>query len=181
MKALWLKSMTMNAALFKICTLSIILLWTISAASAKGMTRKEALLIAEATPEAEGLYSLNEGRYQGCIEKSVLRPCDTDWVTCIENAWVVKFWLGEQCGIAHDGRLSVTFLIDEDSGKIISKFPEKEYFQNDRYCVEAFDCLSVIHPHKVKGCLNFIAGQLPFPFAPQEGSCQCIDSQCVVP
>lgn len=126
-------------------------------ALSKPLTRKQALIIAEQTLEVQGFYGLQDGSLVNCIEKEVVRPCDSDWVTCIDNAWVVKLWAGESCPVKHDGRLSVVIVINDQTGEIISRFPERYYFEQPQYCLENYDC--VCQSDKNSGnvvCLNFI-------------------------
>jgi hypothetical protein len=143
----------------------------------KVMTRKKALLVAETTNETKMLYALKEGRFINCIEKSVIRPCDTDWVTCVKNAWVVEFVFGEICGIDHDGRMSLRFLIDEISSNIVSRFPEVQYFEDAKYCLEDFDCVEVEQGDDMN-CQNFIYGQLEENFNVVTEKCLCSSNKC---
>lgn len=105
------------------------------------LSRKEALIVAEGTKEAESLYKLYNGRLKNCIDKEVVKPCESDWVTCIDNAWVVQFTLSDICQIEHDGRLGLTILIDAVTGKVISRYPEAEYFKSEDYCMDDFGLL----------------------------------------
>ncbi len=120
----------------------------------KPISQKQALTIAEKTEAVKSFYALQEGGYVQCMTKQVVRPCDTDWVTCIDEAWVVKYEINPRC-IDHDGRLSVTLLIDAVSREIKSVFPEAEYFQDPQYCLASYDCLS-----GKNDSLNFIYGQI---------------------
>jgi len=146
------------------------------------ISRKKALVIAERTEEVNQFYDLGGGRYFNCIEKEVVRPCETDWVTCVDNAWVVKFNLGDRCGVKHDGRLSVTLLINNQDGSIISRFPEKEYFIHKPYCMIDDDCLLYTNQKKQVGCKNFIFGQLgkKETYESELIDCVCKNDQCVL-
>jgi hypothetical protein len=138
------------------------------------MLPQHALITAEQTPEVQALYQLQEGRFANCIEKKVLRPCDSQWVTCIENAWVVEFHVGETCGVKHDGRLNIHILVDSVDGKVISRFPEAPYFQNPQYCHEPYDCFC-----SDADCVNFIYGQItPGEFVPC-ADCLCQQNICL--
>jgi len=108
---------------------------------------------------------------QECIEFSVEAPCDSGWVTCIDEAWVVRYFLKEECPPVHE-QVSVTFVVDAKEGKIISRYPEKEYFEDSRFCREAFDCFDVPE----EGCRNFLHARR------EEGAmpgCACREQQCV--
>ena len=144
------------------------------------ISREQAVLIAEATDEAKALYNLDNGRYRNCIEAKVNRPCEVDWVTCIEEAWAIEYYVGEVCKTNHDGRLSVMILVDGVSGDILSRFPEVKYYNEDRYCLESYDCLGVISDDgQPAQCLNFIYGQLE-DFSIDEEACQCLDNVCTL-
>ncbi len=143
------------------------------------LTRKEALLIAESSLEAELFYKLNDGRLQNCVNKEVIKPCESDWVTCVEDAWVVQFTVGDICPIIHDGRLGITFLIDAITGRIISRFPEAEYLAEPGYCLEDYDCVSVVEGEtEAESCQNFIFGQLSLPVEGAGISCKCVQNAC---
>lgn len=165
------------------CLVSFIFIFLIcvsqSEAEPSMLTRKDALIRAEITEEVRELYSLYNGRLVNCIEKSVLKSCDSDWVTCIDDAWVVQFIVGEQCPVVHDGRLSVTFVIDAVTGKIISRFPEKEYFQDPHYCLDNHDCLW-ISPENGQKCQNFIYGQISQTEVSLDDLCVCLKNQCIL-
>lgn len=137
------------------------------------LTRKEALVFAEQTAEAKALYALNDGHYVNCIEKSVLRPCETDWVTCIDEAWVVKFTLGKACGLEHDGRLDLVLLVDAQEARIISRYPESEYYLQAGFCQMDDDCMMLSGGK----CVNFIYGQLDKDGRIQ-GHCGCREGMC---
>lgn len=96
-------------------------------------------------------------------------------MTCIDNAWVVQYTLHASCPVKSDGRLAANFLIDGVSGKIISKYPEVEYFENPQFCRDQADCLcgpggnfANAAPH----CMNFI--HAPFADGTISTCSQCI-------
>lgn len=155
---------------------SFIFLTAFAAQGADGqrpLTRKEALVLAEQTAEAKALYGLNDGRYVNCIEKSVVRPCETDWVTCIDEAWVVKFTLGKVCGIEHDGRLDLVLLVDAREARVISRYPESEYYLQAGFCQMDDDCMMLSGGK----CVNFIYGQLDKNNR-IKGQCRCREGMC---
>ncbi len=139
-------------------------------ANEKRLRRKEALIVAEQTGEVAALYGLRNGELTNCIEKSVKRPCESSWVTCIEDAWVVAINVGEMCPVKHDGRLSVTIVVNDITGQIISKFPEKPYFESPFYCLEDYDCMGSLAEGE-KLCQNFIYSQL---YTQKEGDFECL-------
>ncbi|MDP2652527.1 MAG: hypothetical protein Q8Q08_00675 [Candidatus Omnitrophota bacterium] len=142
------------------------------------LTRETARETAEATAEAHALYGLRGGSLKQCIEVKVLRPCETDWVTCIDHAWVVQFAVGEACGILHDGRLGLHLLINEADGRIISRYPEVEYFQGPEYCMADHDCVLVEGAAGSGSCKNFIHGPLADGSAVPSSRCLCRQNIC---
>lgn len=148
--------------------------------SAKTLSRKEALTIAESTEEAEQFYTMYEGRLKNCIEKEVVKPCESDWVSCIENAWVVQFTIGDICKIEQDGRLGLTILVDALTGQILSRFPDVEYFKDGRYCLDDSDCLCGRAGEGERQCYNFVAAQVLGLADFQCRQCQCVQNQCVL-
>lgn len=146
--------------------------------AAQKIGRKEALSIGRTVPEVEALYALNGGEFAECIERRVEKPCQSNWVTCIDDAWVVSFTVGNRCGVANDGRLSVTLLIDSREGEVVSKFPEIEYFESTTFCRDDFDCMAVRGTEHQ--CLNFIAAQAGRQELNENTQCGCRESQCVV-
>lgn len=144
------------------------------------LTRKQALIIAESTKEAELLYKLHNGRLENCIEKEVVKPCESGWVTCIDNAWVVQFTIGDICQIEHDGRLGLTILIDAVTGRIISRYPEAAYFEQESFCLDDSDCgCDYSNPQQVI-CSNFIFSQVKGNADLKCDSCRCARNQCVI-
>ena len=141
----------------------------------------EALKIARQTDEVKALYDVQQKKWAQCIEEKVQKPCDSDWVTCIDHAWVVKFSISQHCHVNSDGRLGVTLLIDGRSGKVISHFPEVEYFRDEKYCHDDFDCLC--HPnasqHQIE-CKNFIYAPLTWPATEIHRQAQCQKNVCIV-
>ncbi|MCC6758897.1 MAG: hypothetical protein IT395_04650 [Candidatus Omnitrophica bacterium] len=141
---------------------------------------EKALQIALQTKEAQALLNYRNGALAGCLEKKVVKSCDSEWVTCRDNAWVVQYLLTPQCPVPvagtgqGDGRLGMNFVIDGMTGDIISHYPEVEYFANDRFCRDDADCVG-----DSKECLNFAAA----PFSHSEGnpvSCRCREAQCIL-
>ncbi|MBZ0098553.1 MAG: hypothetical protein K8F30_05690 [Taibaiella sp.] len=148
--------------------------------SAKTLTRKEALTIAESTAEAEKFYTMYEGRLKNCIEKEVVKPCESDWVSCIENAWVVQFTIGDICKIEQDGRLGLTILVDALTGQILSRFPEVAYFNEESYCLDDSDCICGREGEGPRLCYNFVAAQVLGVADFQCRQCGCVQNQCVL-
>src|SRR3989338_4567133 len=101
---------------------------------------EQALKIAEDSKEVKAFLNLNIEDWEDCIFHKVEKPCDSGWVTCIEDAWVVKYFLKGSCAPLFDERLGVTLLIDAKNGNIISRFPEVMYFEDQGYCMEDYDC-----------------------------------------
>lgn len=144
------------------------------------LSRKEALVVAEGTKEAELLYKLYNGRLKNCIDKEVVKPCESNWVTCIDNAWVVQFTLSDICQIEHDGRLGLTILIDAVTGKVISRYPEAEYFKSEDYCLDDSDCSCDLTAPVQPTCNNFIFSQVKGKADLQCGVCRCSNRKCVL-
>ena len=120
----------------------------------KPMSKNAAYKLVYNTELVQSLFALENGRYRDCITSEVVRPCDTEWVTCIDEAWVVNFELSQSC-VVHDGRLNVTVLVDAHNRVIKSRFPEKYYYQDPKYCIEDYECYSG-EGHAI----NFIYGQI---------------------
>lgn len=135
---------------------------------------QKALQIAAQTPEAKAIITYRNAALAACLEKKVVRSCDSEWVTCRDNAWVVQYLLTAQCPVKSDGRLGMNFVIDGLSGEIISHYPEVEYFADERFCRDDADCLG----GKTE-CLNFIAA--PFAHVEETTSpCRCQGGQCIL-
>lgn len=156
---------------FFVCFLGILIL----GCGKKGpLSKNDALWVAENTPEVKSLYALSGGKLKKCVEPEVVKPCETDWVTCVEDAWVVVFSVTEACGIKHDGRLNVTFLVDALNGNIKSRYPEAQYFQQKEYCQTDSECFVGNGE-----CRNFIFGQMEEGFV-NNGTCKCVKNVCKI-
>lgn len=145
------------------------------------MNAEGAAVKARTVSEVQALYALNNGFLAACIDVTTEKSCDSDWVTCREDAWVVKFTAGDRCPVKHDGRLAVVLLIDGKTGDIISRFPEIEYFQDEKFCRDDFDCLCSGIRDQAQ-CRNFIQAQAdagPAVSAFQKG--RCVKNQCGTP
>lgn len=145
----------------------------LTACGQKSMGEKQALAVAQNTDEVRAFYELNKGRSGECVEHNIVRPCDSDWVTCIEDAWVVRFFISEKCIEPFNERLGVTLLIDGKTGRILSKYPEMEYFQNPEFCRDSYDCMK-----NADGCLNFIYALSRDGKAAQDERCSCRETTC---
>lgn len=145
------------------------------------MSAEDAAAKARQVSEVQALFALNNGALASCIDIKTEKSCDSDWVTCREDAWVVKFVVGERCPVKHDGRLGVILLVDGKTGEIVSRFPEIEYFQDAGFCRDDFDCLCSADV-KQAGCENFIQAQAKMGADVtilQKG--RCIKNQCGMP
>lgn len=150
------------------------------AESASEISKEQALALAKETEVALAFYNLKEGALKHCIKTEVLRPCDSNWVTCIEEAWVVKFRVSEECIKPENEQLGVTLLIDSKDGKTISKYPEIDYFKNQQFCRDNLDCrLNGKDVQSATDCKNFIYALVEDPSASQSPECLCFNSQCV--
>jgi len=148
---------------------------------AQSMGSDKALALAKEIPVVKAFYNLNQGALKECIESQVVRPCDSDWVTCIDDAWVVKFFLSESCSITKNEQLGVTLLIDEKTGKIISRYPEIEYFENPRFCREDYDCFcNQRDKASLNDCKNFIYTLAANMSLTQCPKCICREAKCVL-
>ncbi len=141
------------------------------------ISEQKALRIAAKTPEVAALLSYQNAALVSCMNIKVMRSCDSQWVTCRDNAWVVQYALSVQCPVVSDGRLGMNFVIDGLTGKIISRYPEKDYFQNPIFCRDQGDCVGGIKNNKQE-CLNFIAA--PFAHFQASASCLCQKGQCIL-
>jgi hypothetical protein len=139
--------------------------------------RDSILPVALETPEARALYRLRDGVYESCIVPGVTRPCDSDWVTCIDDAWVVRFEWAEACGAGDDGRRNLVLLMDAADGRVISRYPEAPYFQQQDYCQADRDCEGVVRDRGGEGCYNFVHAGLDEARDPGV-LCVCRDSRC---
>lgn len=142
------------------------------------LSPEKALRIAAGTPEARALAAYRNGALSDCLSVKVMRSCDSQWVTCRDNAWVVEYLPSGHCPVKGDGRLGMYFVVDGTTGQIISRYPELEYFSDPRFCRDDADCLAVKDKESLQ-CLNFIAG--PF-YQPSPGpggqSCRCFKGRC---
>ncbi len=147
----------------------------------KMMSAEDAEEKALRVSEVRALYALNNGALASCIDVKTEKSCDSGWVTCREDAWVVKFIAGDRCSVRQDGRLGVVLLIDGKTGEIISRFPEIEYFQDEDFCRDDFDCLCSAVPDRIQ-CRNFIQAQAKAgPAAPVFQKGRCVKNQCGMP
>lgn len=155
-----IKNILYIVIIFVIITMSVVFLDSTVDNDQEYLNEQQALVIAEDTEEVNALYQLREGQFSDCIEKSVLSSCESSWVTCVDDVWVVQFSFDEKCSIEHDGRLGVTILVDALTGKIISRFPESEYFKDEKFCLEDYDCVYLSSRDNEPTCHNFVYGQL---------------------
>ena len=135
----------------------------------KPLNKNQAYDLIYDTEVVQSFINMERGRYKECIKGEIMRPCETDWVTCVDEAWVVKFNMDQGC-VRHDGRLSVTVLLDARTGEIKSRFPEKYYFQDKQYCMEDYECLT-----EDDNALNFVYG-LVEGYSGEKGECK--NNQC---
>jgi hypothetical protein len=158
------------------------IIFTLSAAGyyyvrkTKAISSQQAMEIALKSEEVQAFMAADHGRFASCAERRVVRPCDSDWVTCIDDAWVVEFFVGKSCGVEHDGRLNLHLVVDW-KGNIVSRFPEKGYYQNPQYCIQDLECMSVFRPMG-NVCKNFVYGQIDGAKPQSEGPCQCVNQTC---
>lgn len=141
------------------------------------MSRQEALDVAQRSDAVDAFTQLllKAGQVD-CMEKEVLRSCDTDWVSCVEDVWVVQFKTKPTCFPGHDERLGVVLLVDARDGHIRSVFPEADYFKSPEYCHDYYDCFI----GKEQGCTNFVFNQLWGGNQKELSDCQCKANQCVM-
>ncbi len=159
-----------------------------SAEANERISPEVALGIARDTPEVQAFlkiyrqYNL-EKRYPQCrLDPQVMKPCDSDWVNCVEDGWVVKYTVAATCGVPEAERLGVTLLIQASTGKVLSRYPETVYFENKNYCLADNDCMAISGSGvKFLGrCENF--SHAPFAFGGAYFSselCRCVNDQCV--
>lgn len=146
------------------------------------ISKEQALTIVEQTPEAKAIESIYDNALATCLDKRVDRPCDTKWVTCIDNAWVVQFFVTDRCRVKTDGRLGLNIVVNDQSGQIISRYPEVDYFNDPHFCREQYECLPVaIQDSSSVACLNFV--HAPFILkgdAIMPTDCTCQKNRCVI-
>lgn len=137
----------------------------------------KALRIAADTAEVKALLSYRQGVLASCLKVTIARSCDSEWVTCRDNAWVVQYLLSLQCPVQGDGRLGMNIVIDDVSGQIISHYPEIEYFEDVSFCRDDADCVGGKADNQNK-CLNFVAA--PFANFQTVSPCQCQRGHCIL-
>ncbi len=145
--------------------------------SAQGIEKERALVLAKQSEVVQAFYNFKEGTLKDCIKAEVLRPCDSNWVTCIDDAWVVKFSVSEECVNPKNEQLGATLLIDK-TGEIISTYTEIDYFQNPLFCRDTSDCRSIGRESQPLECKNFIYALIENPSAKQAEECLCRESRC---
>lgn len=111
-----------------------------------------------------------------CLELVHEKACDSDWVSCVEDAWVIHLKVKPSCVGYYEERLRVMMLVDFD-GKIISRYPGEDYLRDPLFCWNTDECLGP--PSAPEACRNFI--HAPFVWAAQalEPGCQCLKNRCV--
>ncbi len=144
-------------------------------ALAENIGKERALVLAEESEVVQAFFNLKNGAFKNCITAEVLRPCDSHWVTCVEEAWVVKFRVKEECIKPKNEQLGVTLLIDSQTGKFISEYPEVDYFQKPLFCRDNSDCRSI----QSAECKNFIYALTENSSTNQNEECLCRESRCV--
>ena len=160
----------MKVPLLKICLSVVVILGCTF--EKERLSKEKALSIAKESQEAKMFYQFLDRQHKGCMKEEVVSSCESDWVTCIDDGWVIHFSPREDCSIEHDGRLALNLVINKE-GAIISKFPEKEYFQRKDYCLEDYDCIQRQHQ-----CVNFITAPLLEEREGQEQQCVCFHQAC---
>ncbi len=168
--------------MFKNFTFYLIIFFILSFISdlcAQSIGPDEALALAKETTVVEAFYNLNQGILKSCVENQVVRACDSGWVTCIDDAWVVKFFVSEKCVSPRKEQLGVTLLMDGKTGDIISKYPEIDYFENPYFCREDYDCLNSSKNDYHSGeCKNFIYTLAENTASRTDEQCLCRNSRC---
>lgn len=174
----------MRPVLFYPAFLIVVIAGCSRPAAVQLLSQEEIIAIAESVAEVKAFRELDD-RVTPCIERIVKPSCESDYVTCRDNAWVVQYQMSSDCPILSDGRLSVNLLIDGGTGEIVSRFPEIEYFQDRMFCREDYDCLCSLPQHGSAHCLNFIYEPLardPVGSLPEEeplcSECLCRDQVC---
>lgn len=145
--------------------------------AAENSSAQRALRIAANTAEVKALMAYRQAALASCLKITIARSCDSEWVTCRDNAWVVQYLLSAQCPVESDGRLGMNFVIDEESGQIISCYPEIEYFNDVSFCRDDADCIGGVGDGENK-CVNFVAA--PFAHFQIAVPCQCQQGQCIL-
>ena len=141
------------------------------------LSADKVLRIAANTAEVKALVTYHQAALASCLKVTIVRSCDSQWVTCRDNAWVVQYILSAQCPVKSDGRLGMNFVIDETSGKIISHYPEIEYFDDDSFCRDDDDCIGGVVDGQNQ-CVNFVAA--PFANFQTVSPCQCQQGHCIL-
>ncbi|MFT7538299.1 MAG: hypothetical protein ACI9F2_000442, partial [Lysobacterales bacterium] len=95
MKVLWLNMR--NKIIFMVLVAMVVTAISYFYTKEISNTEELALLAALKTEDVRAFINFDGGRFSKCMTTSVKRPCDTDWVTCIDEAWVVRLELGEDC------------------------------------------------------------------------------------
>jgi len=144
---------------------------------AQGISKDRALALAQQTEVVKAFYDLKQGALKNCIRTEVVRPCESHWVTCIEDAWVVKFSVGEECIQPYNEQLGVTLLINGKEGGVISQYPEIAYFQDPLFCRDSPDCRLSVKSAR-PACKNFIYALAEDPLSVNSERCLCRDSGC---
>jgi hypothetical protein len=130
---------------FFIPAVSFFLVLSVGSSTFADLSAEDALRVANQVKEVQAFLSfnhLNQALWEDCVEREVELSCESDWVTCIDNAWVVKYFLSAMCRGDYDERLGVTLVINSKTGDIISRFPEVEYFEDPWFCRNDDDCLA---------------------------------------
>ncbi len=149
--------------------------------------KEEALAIARKTPEVEAFYQLLDGQLADCIRSRISDSCDSPLVTCLEDAWVIEYFLDDTCPARPatpaelqdpSSKMRLVLVLNGINGKFISKFPEKEYISDSDYCLEAQACIP--RNEQGSGCINFFqAAVLGTSKEAAGGRCHCVNNRCV--
>lgn len=154
-----------------------VLAWGCYKSEADNSSAQKALRIAADTAEVKALMAYRQAALASCLQVTIARSCDSEWVTCRDDAWVVQYLLSTQCPVKSDGRLGMNFVIDENSGQIISHYPELEYFNDVSFCRDDVDCIGGVVDGQNQ-CVNFVAA--PFAHFQITVPCQCQQGQCIL-